>query len=225
MGEKQVKKKTYFRRALLTVSDLEYSFWWQLPKMLSQFLTVSVLNHTAVTRSLFWWGNIFLSLAAITSCCWCSCGRSCCSCTRSHLIWHIMGVTVARFIEDSDEADKSEAEDDIMAAVDRIVTETRARRDTTWAGLGWLTSSAPAALAWGRCVLRGRGHHQRVLLGSDVPLWPPESNPHLKNRLKDQMIQRSLLNQDYFKHMFKRNISLRCHSFNQCYMFPYLWSL
>ncbi len=81
-----------------------------------------------------------------------------------------MGVTVARVIEDSEETDKSEAEDDIMAPVDRIVTETRARRAAAWPGQGWLRLSAAAALAWGRWVLRGRGHHQRVLLGSGVPL-------------------------------------------------------
>ena len=58
-----------------------------------------------------------------------------------------MGVTVARVIEDSEETDKSEAEDDIMAAVDRIVTETRARRAAAWPGPVWLTSSTAAALA------------------------------------------------------------------------------
>ena len=66
---------------------------------------------------------------------------------RSHLIWHVIGVTVARVIEDSEETDKSEADDDIMAAVDRIVTETRARRAAAWpAGLADIVDCCRASL-------------------------------------------------------------------------------
>ena len=98
------------------------------------------------------------------------------------MIWHI-GVTVALVIDDPEEDERSERDDDKAFFVDLIVRDTLAGR-AVWALSGCPGCSAAAAALVAGCMVRGRGHHQRALLW-DSTAWPPESNPHLKERKPD----------------------------------------
>jgi hypothetical protein len=92
-----------------------------------------------------------------------------------------MGVTVALVIDDSEEEERSDREDDKAFFVALIVRDTLAGW-AVWALSGCPGCSAASAALSAGCMLSGRGHHQRALLW-DPTVWPPESNPHLKNKI------------------------------------------